>query len=145
MLGLHSTKNKEGEGEPLYDNDVTSVVTTISWPRRWCESAGIAKLEGVQSSLALGLYGLWRAAGPLPDSECLNASDSLKVHALTRGQNQLNEKFVQKTRWIDEQVFQELFSVSQALCGPASTKMLYCINLIHNGFLAAVLSVLLWR
>lgn len=55
-----------------------------------------------------------------------------------------NDKFVQKTKWIDEQVFQELFSVSQALCGPASTKMLYCINLIQDGFLAALFSFLLW-
>ncbi|KAK3403431.1 chromate transporter-domain-containing protein [Sordaria brevicollis] len=55
-----------------------------------------------------------------------------------------NVKFVQETKWIDEQVFQELFSVSQALCGPASTKMLYCINLIQDGFLAALFSFLLW-
>ncbi|KAK3499425.1 chromate transporter-domain-containing protein [Neurospora hispaniola] len=55
-----------------------------------------------------------------------------------------NDKFVQKTKWIDEQVYQELFSVSQALSGPGSTKMLYCINLIQDGFLAAVFSFLLW-
>ncbi|KAL2152260.1 hypothetical protein VTH82DRAFT_5444 [Thermothelomyces myriococcoides] len=55
-----------------------------------------------------------------------------------------NEKFVTKTKWIDEQVFQELFSISQALSGPASTKMLYCINLIHDGLLSAVLSFLMW-
>ncbi|KAJ4362693.1 hypothetical protein N0V85_009350 [Neurospora sp. IMI 360204] len=55
-----------------------------------------------------------------------------------------NDKFVQKTKWIDEQVFQELFSVSNSLCGPGSTKMLYCINLIQGGFLAAVFSFLIW-
>ncbi|KAH6850503.1 chromate transporter-domain-containing protein [Chaetomium sp. MPI-CAGE-AT-0009] len=55
-----------------------------------------------------------------------------------------NEKFVQKTEWIDEQVFQELFSISQSLSGPASTKMLYCINLIRGGVISAVLSFLLW-
>ncbi|KAK3501454.1 chromate transporter-domain-containing protein [Neurospora crassa] len=55
-----------------------------------------------------------------------------------------NVKFVQETKWIDEQVYQELFSVSQALSGPGSTKMLYCINLIQDGFLAAVFSFLLW-
>ncbi|AEO56638.1 hypothetical protein MYCTH_2301772 [Thermothelomyces thermophilus ATCC 42464] len=55
-----------------------------------------------------------------------------------------NEKFVTKTKWIDEQVFQELFSISQALSGPASTKMLYCINLIHGGLLSAILSFMMW-
>ncbi|KAL2258890.1 hypothetical protein VTK26DRAFT_7623 [Humicola hyalothermophila] len=55
-----------------------------------------------------------------------------------------HKKFVEKLAWIDEQVFQELFSISQSLCGPASTKMLYCINLIRGGPLAAVLSFLIW-
>ncbi|KAK3297096.1 chromate transporter-domain-containing protein [Chaetomium fimeti] len=55
-----------------------------------------------------------------------------------------NEKFVHKTEWIDEQVFQELFSISQSLSGPASTKMLYCINLMRGGAMSAVLSFLLW-
>ncbi|KAK3994821.1 chromate transporter-domain-containing protein [Cladorrhinum sp. PSN332] len=55
-----------------------------------------------------------------------------------------NEKFVQKTKWIDEQVFQEIFSISQSLSGPASTKMLYCINLIQDGFMAAVVSFMIW-
>ncbi|KAK1757073.1 chromate transporter-domain-containing protein [Echria macrotheca] len=55
-----------------------------------------------------------------------------------------NDKFVKKTQWIDEQVFQELFSISQSLSGPASTKMLYCINLIRDGFAAAFISFLVW-
>ncbi|KAL2132481.1 hypothetical protein VTI74DRAFT_3755 [Chaetomium olivicolor] len=55
-----------------------------------------------------------------------------------------NEKFVTKSEWIDEQVFQELFSISQSLSGPASTKMLYCINLIRGGLLGALLSFLIW-
>ncbi|KFG87127.1 putative chromate ion transporter [Metarhizium anisopliae] len=57
---------------------------------------------------------------------------------------QFRDKFVVKLRWIDEQLYQELFSISQALCGPASTKMLYCINLIHGGLLAAILAFLIW-
>ncbi|VTO92987.1 unnamed protein product [Fusarium graminearum] len=55
-----------------------------------------------------------------------------------------HDKFVNKLKWIDEQIYQELFSVSQALSGPGSTKMLYCINLIHGGFLQAVLAFLIW-
>ncbi|KAH6848204.1 chromate transporter-domain-containing protein [Chaetomium sp. MPI-CAGE-AT-0009] len=55
-----------------------------------------------------------------------------------------NEKFVKKTQWIDEQIYQELFSIVQSLSGPASTKMLYCINLIRDGFPAALFSFLIW-
>ncbi|KAI1741406.1 chromate transporter-domain-containing protein [Xylaria scruposa] len=55
-----------------------------------------------------------------------------------------HDKYVAKLGWIDEQIYQELFSLSQALSGPASTKMLYCINLIAEGFLPAVLGFLLW-
>ncbi|KAI0379347.1 chromate transporter-domain-containing protein [Hypomontagnella monticulosa] len=56
----------------------------------------------------------------------------------------LHDRFVIKLRWVDEQVYQELFSVSQAVTGPASTKMLYCINLLHNGLAGALLGFLLW-
>jgi chromate transport protein ChrA len=48
-------------------------------------------------------------------------------------------------KWLDEQIYQEIFSLSQAVAGPASTKMQYCINLLHDGFLAAVLAFLMWR
>ncbi|OAA47843.1 Chromate transporter [Metarhizium rileyi] len=55
-----------------------------------------------------------------------------------------HDRFVLKLGWIDEQLYRELFSISQALCGPASTKMLYCINLIHGGLFAAILALLAW-
>jgi chromate transport protein ChrA len=57
---------------------------------------------------------------------------------------QFHKRFVDKHEWLGEPVFQELFAVTQALSGPASTKMLYCINLRRNGFLAAVGAFLLW-
>ncbi|KAL6405415.1 hypothetical protein AUP68_11169 [Ilyonectria robusta] len=41
--------------------------------------------------------------------------------------------------------YQELFSVCQAFSGPGSTKMHYCIILLHHGFLPALLGFLLWR
>jgi chromate transport protein ChrA len=41
--------------------------------------------------------------------------------------------------------YQELFSVCQAFSGPGSTKMHYCINLIHDGFLPAALGFFIWR
>ncbi|CAM1507476.1 Fc.00g071170.m01.CDS01 [Cosmosporella sp. VM-42] len=55
-----------------------------------------------------------------------------------------HDKFTVKLKWIDEQVYQELFSVCQALSGPGSTKMHYCINLIHDGFLSAILGFFIW-
>ncbi|CAH0055770.1 unnamed protein product, partial [Clonostachys solani] len=53
-------------------------------------------------------------------------------------------KFVAKLSWIDEQVYQELFSICQAFSGPGSTKMHYCINLLHDGFIPAVVGFVIW-
>jgi len=59
-----------------------------------------------------------------------------------------HRRFVQGTRgripWIDERVYQELFAICQALPGPGSTKMLFCIVLIHAGILPALFAFLLW-
>jgi chromate transport protein ChrA len=46
--------------------------------------------------------------------------------------------------WLDEQTFQELFAVSQSLPGPASTKMLFSIALLHAGWVAALFVFALW-
>lgn len=54
------------------------------------------------------------------------------------------DKFVTRLGWIDDELYQELFSVCQAVTGPGSTKVLYCINLIHDGFLSSILGFLLW-
>lgn len=40
--------------------------------------------------------------------------------------------------------YQELFAISQALPGPGSTKMAFCIALIHAGMLPAILAFLIW-
>ncbi|KAF3934493.1 hypothetical protein ABW19_dt0204343 [Dactylella cylindrospora] len=53
-------------------------------------------------------------------------------------------KFVDRLKWIDEQMYQELFALCQALPGPASTKMLFCINSIHGGFLTGFLAFCIW-
>ncbi|KXH30446.1 chromate transport protein ChrA [Colletotrichum nymphaeae SA-01] len=55
-----------------------------------------------------------------------------------------HDRFVRRMQWIDDQMYQELFSISQALSGPASTKMLYCINLIQDGLLSAILAFMIW-
>lgn len=65
----------------------------------------------------------------------------------------LHRRFVQNTSatgpvtkepWLDEQTFQELFAVCQSLPGPASTKMLFCIALLHAGVVAAFVAFLFW-
>jgi chromate transport protein ChrA len=40
--------------------------------------------------------------------------------------------------------FQELFALCQALPGPGSTKLLFCITLIHAGIVPAAFVLLLW-
>lgn len=52
---------------------------------------------------------------------------------------------VEDAALLTQMQYQELFSVCQAFSGPGSTKMHYCINLIHGGFLPALLSLLIWR
>ncbi|KAK0391624.1 hypothetical protein NLU13_1124 [Sarocladium strictum] len=56
----------------------------------------------------------------------------------------LRDRFTTKLQWIDDQMFEELFSISQSLSGPASTKLHYCINLLHGGFLSALLAFAMW-
>ncbi|PGH18937.1 hypothetical protein AJ80_04264 [Polytolypa hystricis UAMH7299] len=60
----------------------------------------------------------------------------------------LYQKFVDgvggKTPWIDEQTYQELFGLNQALPGPASTKMLFSIAMIHAGIVPALIAFALW-
>jgi len=70
---------------------------------------------------------------------------------------------VEKFQWIDERTvsmpelatgvadgllriqYQETFALCQALPGPGSTKMLYAINVIRGGYIAGIVSFLLWR
>ncbi|KAF2214270.1 hypothetical protein CERZMDRAFT_95547 [Cercospora zeae-maydis SCOH1-5] len=54
------------------------------------------------------------------------------------------ELFVQKYKWLDDTAYNELFAVSQALSGPASTKMLYAINVMRYGFWTGVAALMVW-
>ncbi|EOA81297.1 uncharacterized protein SETTUDRAFT_99154 [Exserohilum turcica Et28A] len=59
----------------------------------------------------------------------------------------LHRRFVEGkggAKWLDEQAYQELFAICQALPGPASTKMCFCIALLHAGAVAAIFAFLLW-
>ncbi|KAF5322683.1 hypothetical protein D9619_000662 [Psilocybe cf. subviscida] len=49
-----------------------------------------------------------------------------------------------KAPWIDEETYQNLFAISQALPGPASTKMLFNIAQIHAGLIPALFVFLIW-
>ncbi|KAK3047046.1 hypothetical protein LTS18_013235, partial [Coniosporium uncinatum] len=40
--------------------------------------------------------------------------------------------------------YQELFAICQALPGPGSTKMIFCLALLHAGFVPAIFVFLLW-
>ncbi|KAL4972873.1 chromate transporter-domain-containing protein [Aspergillus desertorum] len=53
-------------------------------------------------------------------------------------------RFVEKEKWVDEQTYQELFAICQGLPGPGSTKMLFCLALLHAGFIPALVVFLLW-
>ncbi|KAH7345905.1 chromate ion transporter-like protein [Pyrenochaeta sp. MPI-SDFR-AT-0127] len=48
------------------------------------------------------------------------------------------------SKWIDEQTYQELFGICQALPGPGSTKMIFCIAMIRAGIIGAIFTFLLW-
>ena len=52
--------------------------------------------------------------------------------------------FVDEYKWIDETTYTEMFALCQALSGPASTKMIYHINVIHYGFWTGFLSFFVW-
>ncbi|CAE6426139.1 unnamed protein product [Rhizoctonia solani] len=59
----------------------------------------------------------------------------------------LHKRFVEgsgRPSLISEQTYQELFSISQALPGPASTKMTFCIAFLRAGFLTALGVFLIW-
>ncbi|KAK5942154.1 hypothetical protein PMZ80_006109 [Knufia obscura] len=59
-----------------------------------------------------------------------------------------HKKFVEekdgRTPWIDEQTYQELFALCQALPGPGSTKFLFATVLVHAGWIPAILAFLIW-
>ncbi|KAF1982267.1 putative chromate ion transporter [Aulographum hederae CBS 113979] len=47
-------------------------------------------------------------------------------------------------RWVDEQTYQELFAICQGTPGPGSTKMIFCLALLHAGFVPALFVFLVW-
>ncbi|KAJ6083118.1 hypothetical protein N7467_007253 [Penicillium canescens] len=74
----------------------------------------------------------------------------------------IHSRFVEgqggKEKWVDEQTvrfslyilklaglnYQELFAICQGLPGPGSTKMIFCLALLHAGFIPAMLVFFIW-
>jgi len=58
----------------------------------------------------------------------------------------LHQRFVDgkggKQKWVDEET--ELFAICQSLPGPGSTKMIFCLTLLHAGFIPALFAFLIW-
>lgn len=55
-----------------------------------------------------------------------------------------HDLFVERYRWLDETAYQEMFALCQALSGPASTKMIYAVNVLHYNFWVGVAAFFLW-
>jgi chromate transport protein ChrA len=56
----------------------------------------------------------------------------------------LNDRFVTKLGWLTPQVYLEQFALAQSLPGPGSTKLLFCIAVLHAGLIAGLVCFLLW-
>ncbi|THZ09074.1 chromate ion transporter-like protein [Aureobasidium pullulans] len=59
----------------------------------------------------------------------------------------LHQRFVDSkgfAPWVNDQTYHELFAVSQALPGPASTKMLFNLVMYHAGLVCATFGFFLW-
>ncbi|KAI8611974.1 hypothetical protein BC830DRAFT_1068193, partial [Chytriomyces sp. MP71] len=57
----------------------------------------------------------------------------------------LMDLFVIKKRWLSEEMFAELFAISNALPGPASTQLAFTVALIRGGVVPGILAFLIWR
>ncbi|KAG5185200.1 chromate transporter-domain-containing protein [Tribonema minus] len=56
----------------------------------------------------------------------------------------LYDRFVVQRGWLSEKMFAELFAISTALPGPASTQLAYTVALIRDGVLPALWAFLIW-
>ena len=53
--------------------------------------------------------------------------------------------FVKSKRWLNEEMFAELFAIAQGLPGPASTQLTFAIAMIHDGIIPGIWSFFVWR
>ncbi|KAJ3069768.1 hypothetical protein HDU98_007182 [Podochytrium sp. JEL0797] len=56
----------------------------------------------------------------------------------------LFDLFVVKNRWLSEEMFAELFAISNALPGPGSTQLAFTVALIRGGVFPGILAFMAW-
>ncbi|KAI9330821.1 chromate transporter-domain-containing protein [Obelidium mucronatum] len=56
----------------------------------------------------------------------------------------LLDLFVVKRGWLSEEMFTELFAISNAMPGPASTQLAFTVALIRGGVVPGILAFLIW-
>ncbi|KAJ3069769.1 hypothetical protein HDU98_007183 [Podochytrium sp. JEL0797] len=56
----------------------------------------------------------------------------------------LLDLFVVKKKWLSEEMFAELYAISNALPGPASTQLAFTVALIRGGVFPGILAFLIW-
>ncbi|KAJ3215526.1 hypothetical protein HDU67_000314 [Dinochytrium kinnereticum] len=56
----------------------------------------------------------------------------------------LFDLFVTRQRWLSEKMFAEIFAISNAMPGPASTQLAFTLALVRGGVLCGVIAFLIW-
>ncbi|BFZ60060.1 hypothetical protein YB2330_001082 [Saitoella coloradoensis] len=56
----------------------------------------------------------------------------------------LRRLFVDKLKWVDETIFNDLYGLGNALPGPGSTQLAFSIALVRAGILSGLLAFLIW-
>ncbi|KAI9368480.1 chromate transporter-domain-containing protein [Aspergillus egyptiacus] len=102
-----------------------------SWRRHADSAAGSERKDSLPSRLADVILHTWDLG--------FTAFGGPPVHFQI-----LHRRFVEKEKWVDEQTYQELFAICQGLPGPGSTKMIFCLALLHAGFIPALVVFLFW-
>ena len=73
-----------------------------------------------------------------------NRARPANVTPESNNSNSSKSNFNPALKWIDQQIYSELFAICQALPGPGSTKMLTAIAGLHAGWIAGLFVFLLW-
>ena len=56
----------------------------------------------------------------------------------------LQDRFVKRIRWVDDETFMELFGLCQALPGPTSTQLVVALATVKAGLVGGILSFVMW-
>ena len=53
--------------------------------------------------------------------------------------------FVTNKKWMTEAMFAELFAISNAMPGPASTQLAFTLAMVRGGVIPGIVAFLIWR